>query len=122
MKFSLSSLRERFSSPLIHNESYKQKDIQPEPVIEKNIASVNFETIPEATKKEDLMYSPYYIETQLAKFTQHTNSNHVILKMGFCCEKPNTKLLATNHTTPLFDCCKDQCPRKLIKTRIGEWN
>jgi hypothetical protein len=122
MKFSLSSLK-RFHSPLIHNDSYKQKDIQPKLVIEKNVVSDHMNVSKnidlEPVKKED--YSRFYIETQLAKFTQQTHSS-VVLQMGFCCERPITKLLVTNHTTQLFDCCKDQCPRKLIKTRIGEWS
>lgn len=114
MKFSLSSLRERFSSPLIHYEPCKPQ-IEPQ----EKVVPVKAINIFESVKKEDSSE----IETQLlSKVTHQDHSSHVILKFGFCCEKPNTKLLATNHTTQLFDCCKDQCPRKLIKTRIGEWN
>jgi hypothetical protein len=78
--------------------------------------------VPEAVKKEDSFIVPHYIETRLSKPSCQDHSSHVVLQKGFCCEKPNTKLVATNHTTQLFDCCKDKCSRKLIKVKIGEWN
>jgi hypothetical protein len=123
MKFSLSSLKERFHSPLIHDQSYTPNIIQPKIIIEKVVANpVNIETIPEAIKKEDSMISPIYCETHLAQFKPQNQQSSIVLKMGFCCERPITKLLATNHTTQLFDCCKDQCPRKIIKVSIGSWS
>jgi hypothetical protein len=50
-------------------------------------------------------------------------ASHVLLKSGFCCEKHQHKLLATNHTAQLFGCYGGrqygrECLGKLIKMPI----
>lgn len=78
--------------------------------------------VPEEMKKEDSLIVPHYVEVRLSKPSCQDHSSHVVLKMGFCCQRPIAKLISTNHAAQLFDCCKEKCPKKLIKTKIGEWN
>jgi hypothetical protein len=87
-----------------------------------DVLSISMNSNQEAVKKEDSMLSPYFLETKIARFNPQNQASSVILQLGFCCKNPITKLVAVNHTTELFDCHKDRCPRKLIKVSIGEWS
>ena len=124
-KLSLSNLRARFRSPLRISifDKPQPKHVEVIPISEhkSDVISATMNSNFEGVKKEDALYSPYYIET-ISKFKAQNHPSSCVLQMGFCCQNPNTKLVAVNHTTELFDCFKDKCPRKLIKVTIGNWS
>ena len=78
--------------------------------------------ISEAIKKEDSMIVPHYITLQLSSTKPRDIPSHVILKLGFCCENNNGKVVASNHVAQLFSCHKDRCKiysKYLVKIPIG---
>jgi hypothetical protein len=122
-KLSLSNLRQRFHYPL------RLEKIQVAPILEAEAVKpakpeTNFQIQPKPSSpvQED-GYSTYHIQVQLTKYTHRENANHEVLQMGFCCQRcNNSKLVAVNHTTELFNCFSDKCQQKLIKVKIGEWS
>jgi len=121
---SLSTLRQRFRAPLTHSIFIKSTQPKQEviPIIKHDEPILVNNVLTESVRKEDSMISSFYIETHIARFKPQNQTSSCILQMGFCCQKPNAKLLAVNHTTQLFDCCKERCSRKLIKVSIGNWS
>jgi hypothetical protein len=125
-KISISHLRQIFHSPL-QITYFKQQEAQPKLEIvpvKPSQPETDFQIEPKPAnpvQKDD--FSPFFLQTQIMRCSLQSHSSHEVLQMGFCCQSPNTKLLAINHTTELFDCFgKDKCPRKLIKVKIGEWS
>ena len=114
-RFSITKLREIFRPPFLYYEPCKpriENQIEVK-AISAPVKAVN-DVIQEPLKE---FYSPYYIQTQLAKSTQQTHVSSVVLQLGFCCKKPHPKLLVTNHVAKLLFCQKDHCSH-IIKVPI----
>jgi hypothetical protein len=119
MKISIAHLKEIFHSPL-QVTIFKQQDVQPKLEV---ISVKHVEPITEIEPKQPAdpvkeNFSTFFIQTQIARYTQNNHSSSVILKMGFCCDKPNSKLLITNHVATLLDCRKDNCQGHIVKVPL----
>jgi hypothetical protein len=123
-KFSLSSLRERFSSPLRISQVPKPmpKIVDDIPVISTPL-NIFEDVIPEVVKKEDSLYSPRRLEAKLTKIVSPDHSSIAILKFRFCCKKNNCEVISTNHIFQLCSCHNERCntySKYLIKVPIGK--
>ena len=66
------------------------------------------ETIEEKVQKEDSLILSHYAGLQFSSTKPCNIPSHVILKLGFCCENNNGKVVATNHVAQLYSCHKDR--------------
>lgn len=107
-KLSIAHLKERFHSPLRHLENIQVAPILEAETVKPAKPETNFQIQPKPSPAKD-DFSSYYLQTQLAKFTHQNSSSSVLIKPNFCCEKNNSKVVATNHTSQLYSCHRDKC-------------
>lgn len=70
--------------------------------------TVQKETAEEKVQKEDALILSHS-GLQFSSTKPCNIQSHVILKLGFCCENNNGKVVATNHKAQLYSCHKDRC-------------